>query len=52
MFDDAIQLWEEFDIGVLTNPQGVDQFVMALIIVLIIGGAGFIVLKLLLDLLK
>lgn len=52
MFDDAKQLWAEFDIGVITNPQGPEQFAFALIMVLIVGVCGFVVLRLLLDLLK
>ena len=52
MFEDAKQLWAEFDIGVLTNPQGPEQFAFSLIIILILGVVGFIVLRLLLDLLK
>jgi hypothetical protein len=52
MFDDAKQLWAEFDIGVITNPQGPEQFAFSLIMIAILGVCGFIVLRLLLDLLK
>jgi hypothetical protein len=52
MFDDAKQLWAEFDISVITNPQGPEQFVFALIMILIFGACAFVVLRLVLDLLK
>lgn len=52
MLEDFEEFWNEFDISVMTNPQGPEQFVFSLIMVLIMGVCGFIVLRLLLDLLR
>lgn len=52
MGDDFKRLWAEFDLQMLTNPQGVDQFIFALIIVGILTALAFVAIKLILDLLR
>ena len=52
MFDDAQQFWDEFDMSVILNPQGPEQFAFSLIMVLIFGVCGFIALRLVLNLLE
>ena len=49
--DDIKQLVDEFDWGLITNPQSPEQFLMALVMVGIMGVLALVVFRLLQNLL-